>query len=377
MPQKNTYAFQTSYDDKYIYIQRPDQLLIISQLNNYHYDYPIKTEQGFKKMIVDECHIFLLFKDRLVIDNKNHFISSIPIFDANKYEKDLAIYQTFIDSIQIMQDTNIISIANKLKLVQSKYRYNTHTEIVKRLSALENSKFDHISYDLPKGYIACYKNENFPLGHRKNCMYYLIDYYGHKAEYKKVIALDKQRQKYFSVSKESDENYFQSVIDSTRKYLYILDSLDGSGLSEDSIEYQKIMALLIIRKTRWFCSEGCGGCDLSPVFSGLKKFVNKYPQSQLADNAKFNLIEMSTWYIPENEEIQASIRAYRNFILKYPESDKIADARFEYYISLREFSPQKITEISKAGRAFIKRHPADPRVEHIREYLKSSAHQEE
>lgn len=135
------------------------------------------------------------------------------------------------------------------------------------------------------------------------------------------------------------------------------------------------MALLTVRLTRWFCHEGCGGCDLSPVINGLKKFIKKYPESLLADNVKYNLIEMSTWYVTEDEDIQAYNSDYRDFILKYPESDKIADARYNFFTFLHTFSPRNVAEILKTGREFVKKHPADPRVKDVKISLEIAATQ--
>jgi hypothetical protein len=289
--------------------------------------------------------------------------------DAKQYDLDLKNFQFVLDSLKISRDTLLSASVSKLNYLKKRYSNVNHVEILKKLEELNVTAFQFVSFKFPIGYKECYKDESIPAPQRLLCIKTLIRQYVRTYNFNKVIQLDREFRKYFSKPDRENE-YFSSQIDSVKNYLSKINSLVNSKLSDDSLYYFKALALESICKT-WYCNEGCGGCDLSPVSDKLKLLPIKFPKSQLIDNAMLYLLNVEYLYDHgEDRSMRAQNQEYESFLKKYPDSDLKADVLYSIFINLVSMQEKNKQNIKSISQRFLNEFKSDSRVAEIKQHLK-------
>lgn len=372
LPAINNYVPGFSMDSRYLYIQRPGQLMLVRLSDNQHFEFPVAAEEQYIKTIFDECNVYTLYRNKLIICTKADFIKKCRPFDVEKYEKDLEAFEYTIDSLGILHDTLASSALMKLKYLKKRYSGVDHIEILQQLQSMDWRAFQGVHFYSPHEYTACYRDSSLPVSRRRYCLIELTSQYGRAADFEKVIYLDQEYNKYLGKWRSTEYYEYISDLDSVKRYYSQIDSLSKLNLSADSLYYFRALALETVCKTSWFCYEGCAGCDFSLVINKMKTLPEKFPQSKLVDNAAFYLIYVASLYSHgEEEALIEGNKQYEKFLQKYPDSDLKADALYNIYMNwMSMYMPDK-AKTKSAGLRFIKAFPADKRVSEVKEGLSS------
>ncbi|HSF52278.1 MAG TPA: hypothetical protein VLA71_00920 [Algoriphagus sp.] len=369
LPPVNNHSVDYQIDSRHIWIIRPGQVMLIDLVTKKQLDYPIALEEEHIRTIIDECNTYTLYKNKIVIASKNDFIKKCLPYEFKQYKFNLKQFNDVVDSIGILKDTLPDVALKKLIYLKNKYSDVDHIQIKQRLQALNFQAFQSVTWRFPDGYIACYEDHDMPIEQRKACFISLVDQYGRLSDFKKVLQLTHEFEKEFG-SPYSEDYYFASVVDSTRRYVDKIDSLKSLDLSEDSLYFYNALALETICRTHWYCHEGCGGCDFSLVINKLKRFSEKFPQSSLCDNAELYLLDANYMYdYDEDESLLAQNKEYEEFIKKHPDSDLNANIRFQIFQNLASMQVLDKREINSSARRFIREFPSDSRVENVKQRM--------
>jgi|GEM_PF-5984027 len=309
-----------------VWITRPQQIYLVNGKDGRSQMYDLEGQGKLVKTLVDDCSVFLLFSDRMLVKEKSSFIESCPYFDHQQYQQELIDYHAYIDSTQIQKDTDETVVLEKLGLIKQKYINETHPEILAELTQLNQGAFNNVRYETETEQEQCFLNTSLPREMRISCIGRLIRTIAHQGNWERVISYGAIARTL--IKKEDPEyNYYYilSGVDSIEQYLSISDSLNKTSLPKDSIAYLKAMALESVCHSSFFCHEGCGGCDCSYLSMALQDFIKNFPQSKLVDNAAYEILKLSDQYLEEEDNSQ-TIKAFEEFIQKYPRADMIAEA---------------------------------------------------
>jgi outer membrane protein assembly factor BamD (BamD/ComL family) len=154
------------------------------------------------------------------------------------------------------------------------------------------------------------------------------------SRYKKIYNLSKALEHYEFLKKSNPDSMFISFINKEEinimQYLKTkLDSIDITEQSEDYKLYEKAKILI----------KNHGDLNGDDPFFLLSSFVEKYPNSNLSDNAEYDLVKRNLLLSHEGEsgtpDYEPYIKQLRELQLKYPDSELIPD--FLYDISLLSF----------------------------------------
>ncbi len=370
LPPVNNYAIEYQVDSRDIWITRPGQVMLVDLVTKQQLDYPIRLEEGHVRTIIDKCNTYTLYKNKIILASKNDFKKKCQPFDFKQYELDLKKFNYNVDSIGILKDTQPAVALSKLIYLKNIYSGIDHIEIKQRLQDLNVLAFQSITWEFPNGYIACYKNKDLPIDQRKSCFISLVDLYGRLSDFKKVLQLEHEFENSFGNPISEGGYYFASVMDSTRRYVFKIDSLKNIGLSDDSLYYYNALALETICRTHWYCSEGCAGCDFSLVLDKLKGFLQKFPESSLCDNAELYLLNANYMYdYDEDESLMAQNKEYEQFLKKYPDSDLNANVQFQIFLNWALMQTLNRGEINSAAQRFFREFPSDKRTAEVKQRL--------
>jgi hypothetical protein len=366
LPKVNNHSIKYEIDDRYIWILRSSQVMLISLKDKKQLEFQIKPEENHLATIFDDCNVYSVYKNKVTLASKNDFIKQCIEFDSKKFDLDIKKFDLVIDSIGILKETNSSISLAKLNYLKNRYSNVKNIEIRNKLEEMDLRAFQSNVYEFPKGFIACYTDNLIPIAQRKSCIISLIDHYVRSSEFEKVIKLKKDFIKFFGKSKEG---YSISQIDSVEVYLTKLNKLNKAKISEDSLYYLKALALESICNTQWYCDEGCGGCNFSLVTDKIKSFQLKFPSSMLYDDSELYLIEKEYIYAWDDESIIAMNRAYEKFLKKYPDSDKKSDVLYSIFnnlISLQDLNKEKI---KYSAMRFIKESKNNKEIEEVKQRL--------
>jgi hypothetical protein len=371
LPNVNNYATNYKIDYGYIWIMRPGQMMLISLSDNKLFEYSIKSEEGYIKTIFDECNVYSLYNNKVILTSKEDFIKKCVLFDAKQFDLEIKIFDSIVDSVGILTDTiPSVSLA-KLNYLKDRYSNVQNIEVRKKLDEMNVRAFYSNYYKFPDGYISCYKDKSMPMAQRKSCIKSLVDKYGRSSDFNKVVHLKSEFVKYFDKPDRENDYYFISEVDSVEAYLSKIDSFQSANLAEDTLYYFKSLALETICRTHWYCHEGCGGCDFSLVTDKLKSFQTKYPESKLFDNSVLYFININYMYdYGEEESVIAQNKEYEEFLKKYPDSDLKADVQFSVFMNWASMQNLKKRETKVTAQRFINEFKADKRITDVRQRLK-------
>lgn len=369
----NLYQRSIDYvvDDHYIWIKQQGQIMLIRLTDNQQFEYPIKVGEIHLKTTLDDCNAYLLYQNKVVVVSKEDFFKQCIPFDPNQYELELNMFETVVDSLGIGKDTIASTALSKLNYLKARYAQTEHIETKQAIEILNTGAFQSVRRRLPEGYIACYKDTAMPISQRLSCITYLMHQYAHSAKFEALIALEKDYYHYFSVSGEERNADMSIVMDSVKRYLLIVDSLQKTTLTKDSIYYFKTNALGGICVTPWFCSQGCAGCDFSLVMDNLKSLSTKFKQSKLCDNADYYLLVLSyNLDYSDDGEIELHIERLNNLLKKYPDTDLKADIQYDIFTNWSSMYTKNKKMIQASAQNFIQSFGTDERVKEIKRVLR-------
>lgn len=372
LPPVNQYNTSVGFDAEYIWIQRPGQLMLIDISSHQQLEFKVPSKVKFVKTVPDDCNVYTVFENRILVMSREDFIKMCRPFDVDLYNTQLVQLNKSVDSLGLTKDTVVAVALKKLNFIKEKYAAIDNVEVKQKLAALDYQAFQYAPLHFPEEHERCYRDGSLPFIYRKACLNGLIDQYGRKSEFKKVVYLEKEFYKYFGKPNQDVDYSFMSHVDSVRKYLHRVDSLEKLALSADSLYYFKAHALEIICRTEWYCQQSCAGCDYSLVTNPLKSFAQKFPQSNLTDNAEFDLIPFNFMYNEEEEDIKRINRDYRAFAIKYPDSDLLADVWYNMFQNYQSLSTPDKKGMKESGQKFIREFGSDKRANEVREELKAS-----
>ncbi|MBL7783762.1 MAG: hypothetical protein JNM22_21175, partial [Saprospiraceae bacterium] len=366
----NNYSPAQMFDARHIWVQRPDQLLLIDLASHQQLNYLVLPEEKYLHTVLSNCNVYAVFQNQIRISSKDDFVAGCKPFDVKMYDAQLEQLNHTADSIGLGKDTTIEVALQKLNTIKARFGGLDHVEVQQKLTLMDWLAFQYVNLPFPDGYVRCYQDDALPVAYRKICLGRLVDEYGRMSKFKKVMELEQAYHKYFGKPDQVTDYYFLRHVESVRAYLTQVDSLEKSALAADSLYYFKALALEIICRN-WYCSEGCGGCDFSLVTNALNPFAQKFPESDLVDNAEFYLFPFNYMYDEEEETIKEINRNYRAFIRKYPESDLLADAWYYIFQNCQILSTPDEKGMKEAGKKFLQDYGDDQRAAEIREELKA------
>ncbi|HSF90021.1 MAG TPA: hypothetical protein VLA46_11420 [Saprospiraceae bacterium] len=359
LPRTSSYSPTFHIDGDFIWITRPQEIYIIDSKDGLSRKYTGDDLDKLLAVKLDDCSVFLLFKDKLVIKEKNSFLSSCPYFDYEGYQNELESYHAYIDSLHIKKDTNKAMVLEKLSIIKEKYRQETHPEILAEIAQLNISAFNGLHYETDSELEQCYHDTLLPTEKRASCIGILIRSLAHQGEFQRVVSLGKKA-RLLIMPDDHNSYYFYDLngVDSIERYLNIADSLNKTDLPKDSIQYLTALALAGVCNTSFFCHEGCGGCNCSFMIEAFRTFMKTFPGSALVDNAAYEILKLSNQYLDVDDNSPAALH-YESFINEYPQSDVIPKAKARYLQLLFLPEDRNEEELKKKILSFIQSYPND------------------
>ncbi len=369
LPDLNNYSFDFEVDSKYIWIMCHEQLILIRLSDNKEFEYPFSPQDKYINTLFDKCNVYTNFNRKIRLSSKEDFIKTCQVFDIEQFDNEIRLFDSIVDSLNFFVDTIPKSSLAKLNFLKAKFSNSKNVSVKKKLEKMNERAFQSNLYKLPNGYIDCYTDSTMPIVQRKKCIQELLNSYGRQSNFDKALHLKKEFLKYFGKPDDEEKYYFFSALDSVEVYLSKIKKIKFSNISEDSIYYYQSIALETICMTPWHCSQGCAGCDFTLVSNKLKRFLKKYPNSNLYDNAVLYLIHLQNMYEDEDQMSLKNIRHYEDFLSKYPNSDVKADAIyyiFKTWLGMNELDKKKV---KAAAKRFINEFPTDYRVPEVKNYI--------
>ncbi len=359
LPHTSNYVPIFHLDGEIMWITRPQEVYLVDTKDDRSRRYTDDDRDKLLSVKVDDCNVFLLFKDKFVVKEKSVFIASCPYFDYQGYENELQAYHAYIDSIHIREDTNVNMVLKKLSILKQKYQQETHPEILAEIARLNTSAFNGVRFETEKELESCFNNTELPIEMRISCIGRLIRILAYQGEFHKVVAFGKMARPLITPDDpNSNQYYILSGVDSIERYFTITDSLLKTNLPKDSMAYLSALALRVVCSSTFFCHEGCGGCDCSQMINKLSTFIKTYPGSALVDNAAYEILKLSNQYLEVDEHSPAASN-YESFIKEYPQSEVIPLAKARYLQLLFAQEDRNDEELKKKILSFIESYPND------------------
>jgi hypothetical protein len=322
--------------------------------------------------MVNNCYVYLLYKDRIKVYDIQDFINHCLPFDGKVYDNEILNFNHVCDSLKIYNGTNQNVITKKLQILNTQFSNSKNPEVKAQLKNLEVSAFYNINKRFPSYYDSCYKNIELPLAYRKDCLYNMMRQYTRDGSINMTTKTDTIYHKLFG---NPENNYwdYKSTMDSIQKFIFTNTNIDKSGLPKDSTDYYKAISFLTICKTQWFVNEG--QCfDLHLVNTKLRKFIKDYPNSKLVDNAEYTIL---TDVCSGGEEeftdpgLKKTIDKYKKLLSKYPNSDLRPNIEYAIITLYNEMYVKDNMLIKSECEKFIQNHPHSKYIELIKNTLKS------
>lgn len=370
LPRVNDNSPKFRYDGDIIWIHRAGQLYFINTVTNTHHNFPIKSNENFISMSIDDCHIYLLYEKRIEVRPKKEFIDQCLIFNLPDYLAEFQEFENFVDSIKIKKEQRESFVVQKLALIKERYKNVTHPDILKQIERLNTTSFQYVDYKTVPDFQNCYKNEKLPKKHRMRCFQRLIDKEVRDLNFSQIVKHKIDFISLFELNEIKYLSYILAEIDSIENYLTYNDSIGQVNMSKDSLHYYKAMSLNRIVELSFFCHQGCGGCDYYLHTKALQEFIAAYPNSHLVDNSELVLLDIKYSYDDGDPDYaRERIKDLQSFKNKFPKSDLIVEADFKILQQLfySEDKKHKIGLIEKFDN-FIKSYPNDNRINEINKW---------
>jgi len=321
LPEVNNESVNYSFNGAYIWAFRADQLMLIDTNKGIHYQYPLKSGDGFKMVIYDKCNVFLLYNNKLEIVPMSQFIIRCKPFDFNKYKKQFEDYQRMVYQTCSKSDTSVAQVKSKLKAIELKFGMLDNVDIQNDYDYLKFRLISSMKLSDVSDFHDCIYDPELSPEQQVKCLEKLLDIYVLGGKYKEGAELEpifKSKIKLKFYLKEGLKTKF----DSLNRYLSTNYELSKIKMSPDSLLYLKAMSLKSISHTLWYCSEGCAGCDMHLVTDKLTSFLKKYPKSKLCDDAMM-YIEMDGFDYMDDDLPQFidESKIIKSVLMKYSDSN--------------------------------------------------------
>lgn len=332
-------------DDSLIWLFNSNKLLFsYDDVRVYECNLPLNSR--IYDIDYDKDHLYIHFKDKMGVYKKDYLLKHSSLSfkgNPNAQRKDLDFIKaelsttleldTFIHFMRELNSESTFRDYDNINQLMDYFKY--------RLRILQhNSNFRKQT----ESYI---ENGTFPTEYLNVALEGLINFYVRNEKFGQTKKYIEMYQK--NLSKEN--NYIYTYM----CYLGTIKSLDSLGmlsLSPDEILYQS--ALLKEKLIN------CGGfgesyIDNTIVVDSYKKLLKQYPTSEFTDDAAYYL---ATSYEYEDMGFsEESINELREFIKKYPNSDKVVDAELliiEIYMRYSETPDQMMVMYSKTAKEIKK-----------------------
>jgi hypothetical protein len=352
-------------DQNTIWIYQSGQIMLVDILTQKHLYFPEKDLQNHIQTLIDDCNVYLLYKNKFKIYPKAEFKSKCQPFDVKNFVDHLARYKNLIDSLGFGRDTSSSSVLAKLNFLKSKYKNSTHVEIIEHLSGMDTYAFQNIEYEFPKEFIDCYKDQTMPLDQRKNCISRLAYLYILNSSFKKAVTLENESKKYGLNVGSKDYYEFNRYMNAARKHISRIDSLSKIYISKDSFNFYSIVELKALAKDL----ERYNG--LESYYNGLYTFSQIYPKSNLIDDAAYELLGNFEYTDDDSNEYWIMfINKMEHFLKKYPESKFVVDVQYNIFEKWTYIEPINRKKLKETGERFIKSFSDDKRTTLIKKALK-------
>jgi hypothetical protein len=304
----------------------------ISLIDSACYSYQLSGTDVPLKLLIDDCNIYQLFSNSIVITPFSQLKRSLIRFDSRSYDFAVMQFYDFTNKCYHNSDSTVEQVITTINKVKGIFGNSKNEEILTKLGDFEKNHFYKVKFHSTQDYVAQCSNESLPLFFRYNCYETLLRKTAREGSFYDLL-------KYYykfenTYSENRDLKYRRDNISIIENYLKYLDSLNKTDLAKDSIAFLKAKFLDKVCKTEWFERENGFNSDLYQ--NGLLRFIKQFPNSSLVDNAEFYY--WNNYYRdyyseggPDEEWAEKIINCYERLLIKYPESDAKSDIYFEIF----------------------------------------------
>ncbi len=329
LPRKSGASRYSKIPDKHANWYYCSNRLFFKDSINHFYEFNLLPNSYLRQLKLDQQFLYLLFRNKFVIINKQFAFANSKKFDLSSYQKEK------IELSKINKSFNNISIDSFLmsyNAIKSDFSLVTDNTILESFEAsarnyLLNLRDDKRLKDAEKAI----DQNTFPKELEKYallglCMKYLQAYNLDKVEY------------YGNMLKENypEFDFYNSkyVLNCCSKIKTSLDSLKNENLPKDEFLYKESLQIEKLIQCGWF---GESYYDFTLLYKSYQNLLTKFPESLFADNVKFRLIETQSYGAEDEGYSSEQIKSYYQFIRTYPNSDLIPHARINIATMLNEY----------------------------------------
>lgn len=306
LPLTAKYSYVTIEDDSLMWMHHQGDIYVKQGENILHVT---KLDSGYLKQVrVDPKYLYLLFGHQFVILNKAAALKSAEYFDPESYGMEL----NAVNSIYYMENQSLQDKISKIDSLQNLLNNSVHPDIRERAENLNHSLSAFDDNLRPELELAI-KRGSLPIKFKRTVSFSLIQYYTRQGNLDLAsLYLQKLRKDFPDYI---EQNQALSVV---LRVKACTDSINELSIDADKKLYFRTLELQKLMQTGWF---GESYLDDTIVADSYQLLLDTYPNSEFADNAAFYLLRRQ--YLSE-EGMSYSSEApeeYRRFIKKYPLSE--------------------------------------------------------
>jgi hypothetical protein len=296
-----------------------DSELFFSTNKNDFYKFPLFPEGHVRHILEDKEYLYILFNEIFVIFNKDYILKNSLIHEVANYE------ELRKELLQKRDELNENKMEFDKYLTKSITLYND--EKYSRYSDLQNilqnipSSVEFYCYEQEISNLnSILENDTIPIVFKYNILKGLCRKYTTSSKLDSALI-------YFDLIKELYPAYKDNCIDYSypcvAKVKYQLDSIRNENVSTDRLLYSEAKAReKMIHCSCWF---GEIWYNYSIVEEKYKELLQKFPESNFADDADFWLIKYSNYGEEAGNFPISEIPKLKRFQSKYPNSNCIPE----------------------------------------------------
>jgi len=311
LSRKNPFKFINQKTNTWIF--KKGQLFFINTLTNKKFQFEFSLDENFISMRADDCNVYLLFENKLIVKNKDEFIKEFIPYDDDKYLAQLNEFRDFRNATKISKDTEEVEVLKKLGIIKAKYSKIEHPDIQRELNLLNTNAFNSVVYETVGQLEACIRNKKIPVGKRKRCYQILISKEIRNLNFENVVQLEKDFLATVDSDKFSQDYKYYTNIDSVKNYLAKVKTLEKLNLLRDNAKYNSLGYHYTYDEDFYD----------SNLYKDYEKFIEEYPNSDLIDDAQFRIADFILQYIEYAQEDNTYfINKLKEIAEDYPENEK-------------------------------------------------------
>jgi hypothetical protein len=294
-----------------------DSELFYSTNKNDFYKFPLFPEGHVRHILEDKKYLYVLFNEIFVILNKDYIFKNSLIHEVANYKelrKELLQKRDELNESKIDIDKYL---AESVTLYNDE-KYAGYSDLQNILQNIPNS-LEYYSYEQDIGNLnSILENDTIPIVFKYNILKGLCRKYTTSAKLDSALI-------YFHLIKELHPSYKDYCIDSSYPCVATakkqLDSIRSENISADRLLFFEAKAReKMIHCSCWF---GNSWYNYSIVEDKYQELLNSYPNSEYADDAEFWMINYQNYIGEEGGYSVSEIPNIRKFVSKYPNSDLI------------------------------------------------------